>query len=113
MKIRLRALRAISVDVYDLECKRITFGENIDIVFILENEYGTVITIEDPIVIHGNKSCIVIERKVGYPATTGSRYEEFKDAAHTLAMLCLQSSRYQDDPDYRQAVDNVLVHTMV
>jgi len=30
------------------------------------------------------------------------------DTAHRLAMLALQSNRYTDDPEYRDAVDDVL-----
>lgn len=34
------------------------------------------------------------------------------DAAYRLAMLVLQSERYQQDPDAREAVDDVLVLTL-
>lgn len=37
---------------------------------------------------------------------------DLKRAAHVLAMLALQSNRYRDDPEYRDAVDNVLAHTL-
>lgn len=35
-----------------------------------------------------------------------------RHAAHALAMLALQSERYGNDPDYRDATDNVLAWTM-
>ena len=38
--------------------------------------------------------------------------EAMRENAHALAMQALQSERYQQDPDYRDAVDNVLAHTM-
>lgn len=34
--------------------------------------------------------------------------ETERDSAYQLAMLALQSDRYRDDPDYRDATDNVL-----
>jgi hypothetical protein len=33
---------------------------------------------------------------------------QLRDAAHALAMMALQSNRYGDDADYREAVDNIL-----
>jgi len=38
-------------------------------------------------------------------ALDGTRLRE---AAHALAMLALQSERYREDPDYRDAVDDLL-----
>ena len=49
--------------------------------------------------------------KDGLEAGTPQGASELKamlDAAKTLAMLGLQSDRYQDDPDFRNAVDDVL-----
>jgi hypothetical protein len=34
--------------------------------------------------------------------------ESQRSSAHTLAMLALQSERYENDPDYRDAVNHVL-----
>lgn len=38
---------------------------------------------------------------------------ELETAARTLAMLGLQSQRYVDDPDYKDAVDAVLYMTVM
>jgi hypothetical protein len=37
---------------------------------------------------------------------------DLREAAYRLAMLVLQSERYQQDPDARQAVDDVLALTL-
>jgi hypothetical protein len=36
-------------------------------------------------------------------------HHALKDAAYTLAILALQSNRYKDDLEFRDAVDNVLL----
>lgn len=44
--------------------------------------------------------------------TTGLAFiQAIQRTSHALAMLALQSERYRTDPDYRDAVDNVLAWT--